>query len=195
MPIAAEVASTVSAMGPRITQNPAANSSYANPDNVAGRITRAQWQHFLDTYRPVEEQALARAMQTDFSAEGDEAGATARTTAQAAKGMLERNLSRSGGQLTAEERAAVNRRQNLASTRAEGRAENTTRRGLADSRKDLLAQAVSIGRGVANTATAGTQSVADMAAARESQYQQQRAQTNSTNLSMAATAAALLFAI
>lgn len=163
-----------------------------NPDATAARITREQWQHFLDTYRPVEEQALARAIQTDFTTEGNEAGATARSTAQAAKGMLARSMSRSGAQLTAEERTAVARRQNLSMTKAEGRAENTTRRGLSDSRTQLLAESVSIGRGVMNTASAGAQSVADMAAQRELQHQQQKTATQNANMSMAATAAALM---
>jgi len=166
-----------------------------NPDQIAAGITRDQWQHFLDTYRPVEDDILATALSTDFSAQGDEAGATAGQSVAAAAGQAERNISRSGATLTTEERAAINRRRGLSKSKAVGRAENTTRRGLADSRTNLIAQLVGIGRGVANTASAGTQSVADMANARELSYQNQRDRTNSSNVSSAATAAALLISV
>lgn len=170
-------------------------TSGGSPDQIAANITRSQWQHFLDTYRPVENEVLQSAMQTDFSKEGDEAGATAAAGVNAASGTLQRNLSRSGASLTGEERTAIGRRTNLSLAKAAGRAENTTRRGLSESRTDLLKGITSIGRGVATTAMQGTQSVADLAAQREANYQQQRSAASSSNLSMAASAAALLIAI
>lgn len=160
----------------------------------AADITRDQWQHFLDFYKPLEDEMLKKAMQTDFTAEGDKAGATAAASVNASKGSLARSLSRSGASLSAEERTAVNRRQQNTLTRSVARAENTTRRGLKDSRANMLAEVVGIGRGVSNSASGGMQSVADMAAARESNYQRQRSQATSTNLSAAASAAALLIA-
>ena len=163
------------------------------PVDAAG-VTRAQWQHFLDFYRPIEDEVLRQAMQTDFSAEGDAAGVTAAAGVNSASGTLARNLSRSGATLTGEERAAVMRRTGSTLARAVGQAENTTRRGLSDSRTNLLASVVGIGRGVANTATSGLQSVADMGAQREVSYRQQRSSAHSTNLSAAATAASLLIA-
>ncbi len=165
------------------------------PDSIAAGITRDQWQHFLDTYRPVEDDILRTALSTDFSAQGDEAGATAGRSVAAAAGAAERNISRSGAQLTGEERSAIGRRRSLSVSKAVGRAENTTRRGLADTRTNLIAQLVGIGRGVAQTAAAGSQSVADQAAQRESLFQSQRSRTSQGNLSTAASAAALLIAV
>jgi hypothetical protein len=169
------------------------NASGGGVTDAAG-VTRAQWQHFLDTYRPVEDEVLRRAMDSDFTKEGDAAGQTAAAGVNASRGILARNLSRSGVSLSAEERAALSRRTGSTLTRAVARAENTTRRAGAENRSNLLRGIVNIGRGVATSATGGLQSVADMAAQRESLHQQQRAQASSTNLSAAASAAAMLIA-
>ena len=172
------------------------DQSVASPlrATTAAGVTRAQWQHFLDTYRPVEQELMARVMDNDFSQEGDAAGVTAGAAVQASRGTLSRNLRRSGASLTAEEQAAIRRREGSTLARSVARAENTTRRGLSDSRTNTLRQLVGIGRGVANTASGGLNSAADMAAQRQALYQQQKAQASSTNLSAAASAASLLIA-
>ena len=162
---------------------------------TAADLTRAQWQYFLDFYRPLEEATLAEALRTDFSAEGDEAGLTAAAGVRSGRGLLERNLSRQGVALTSEERAALNRRTGSTLTKSVARAENTTRRQLSDSRTNLLRGAVEIGRGVATTASQGLNSVADMAAQREALYQQQKAAATSTNISTISSLAALAIAI
>lgn len=167
------------------------NTTNANPDAIAAGVTRDQWQNFLEFYRPLEDKILKQAQQTDFTAEGDKAGATAAAGIGASRGSLARSLSRSGSSLTAEEQRAVRRRQQSSLVKAVSRAENTTRRGLKDSRGQLLAQIVGIGRGVANTATSGLQNVADLAAQREALFIQQRSQATNANLSTAASAAAL----
>ncbi len=169
-------------------------SSSSSPDAAAAAVTRDQWQHFLDFYRPLEDQILKEAMQTDFTREGDEAGATAAASVNASRGSLARNLSRAGTSLTAEEQRAVSRRQQGSLTKAIARAENTTRRGLKDSRGQLLAQIVGIGRGVANTASAGLSNVADLAAQREAAHQQQRSQAQASNMAAGASVAALAIA-
>jgi len=179
-------------LGDAVRQQSAAGGSPGGPATDAASVTRAQWQHFLDTYRPVEDEVLNTAMNTDLTQEGDQAGATAAQGVKASRGMLQRQLSRSGATLSAEERAAIRRREGSTLAKVVGQAENTTRRGLSEHRTNLLRGAVQIGRGVANTATSGLQSVADMAAQRESLYQQQRAESSSTNLSAAASAAALV---
>jgi len=167
-------------------------SSGGTPDQISANITRSQWQHFLDTYRPVEDDILKSAMQTDFTSEGDKAGAEAGASVTASRGTLARNLSRAGSSLSGEERSALGRRTDLSLTKAVGRAENTTRRTLNDTRTQLLSSMVGIGNQVANTASAGSQSVADMAAQREMQYKQQKTAAHNQNMSMAASAAAML---
>lgn len=152
-------------------------------------ITRDQWAHFKEFYRPIEQEALRKAQQTDFTKEGDEAGATARAGATASKGSLARSLSRSGATLTAEEKSAVDRRHSSSLTKSVARAENTTRRGLSDSRTNLLASLVGIGRGVANTATRGLNTANDLAAAREAEINRQEAQNQATRTQTGATIA------
>ena len=176
----------------RAAFNPDVINPSGNPDAVAAQVTRSQWQHFLDFYRPIEDEVLKKAMQTDFTAEGDTAGRTAAAGVESSKGSLARSLSRAGTSLTAEEQSAVSRRQASSLTKAVGQAENTTRRGLSESRGSLLAGIVGIGRGVANTATSGLQSVADMAAQREAEHQRQKASASASNMAAAGTAAALL---
>ncbi len=165
-----------------------------NPSNTSAAMTRSQWQRFQEFYRPIEDEVLRKAMQTDFTQEGNEAGQLAGGAARASRGSLARSLSRSGASLSAEEQSAISRRQSSALTKSIGRAENTTRRGLKESRASLLAGIVGIGRGVANTAQAGISSVADMAAQRELNFQQGRTAASNSNMAMAATAASLIIA-
>jgi hypothetical protein len=167
-------------------------NSAQTADQMAASVTRDQWQHFLDTYRPVEDEVLSSVMRTDFSREGDEAGKTAGQSVAAAAGMAARNLRRSGSKLTQEERGALNRRKDLSLTKAVSRAENTTRRTLSDSRTNMLANLVSIGRGVSQTASSGLQSAADIEAQRNAFNMNSRAQATSTNMSLAGTAMAML---
>lgn len=171
------------------------NLAASDPGTKLARITRSQWQHFLDTYRPVEQDIIERAMATDFTAQGDEAGRTAATGVAASAGTAERNIRRSGTALTPEERSALTRRRGLASAKAVGRAENTTRRTLSDARTNLLAGIVGIGNGVSTSAMSGAQSVADLAAQREASYQQGRSQTTSNNIATAASIASLIIAM
>lgn len=165
-------------------------------EGKSAEITRSQWQNFLDTYRPTEQAFLEQAMQTDFQKEGDEAGLDAARGVRASRGMLARQMSRLGTRMTAEEAAAVRRRASLAETRAVGRAENTTRRTLSDTRTNMLAAAVGLGRQVATGAAGGISSAANNAAATESMLRQGAAQASATNTSAAtALATALIFAI
>jgi hypothetical protein len=164
-------------------------------DITSARVTRDQWNHFLDTYRPVEDDVLRSAMQTDFTAQGDAAGTTAAAGVASAAGTAERNISRSGGSLTAEERAAVGRRTDLSLSKSVGRAENSTRRNLSDTRANLLAGIVGIGNGVSTTASAGLGSAADLAAQRQALGQSQATATRNSNTSTAASAAMLLISL
>lgn len=161
-------------------------------DEQLANITRDQFQHFLDFYRPIEEAALKDAMRTDFTTEGDDAGKTAAAGVRSSAGTLARNLSRSGLNLTSEESEAVRRRRSLNTTRSVAGAENTTRRGLADSRTNLLAEIIGIGRGVSATATGGLQNVADLSAARLSSIQNMEAQAQSTRTATGASIASAI---
>lgn len=157
---------------------------------TAAGVTRAQWQHFLNVYKPLEDQVLQRAMQTDFTAEGDQAGTTAVAGLASAAGTYERNLRRSGARLTSEERAALDRRQSLSRTRGVAGAENLTRRTLSTQRTDLLADMVGIGRGVARSASGGLNAVADLEAQRAVAREQAKTAGTQQLLSSAAMAAA-----
>jgi hypothetical protein len=165
------------------------------PDERLAAITRDQWQNFLDFYRPIEDEVLRSAMQTDFTAEGDKAGATAASAANASKGSLARTLSRAGTSLSAEESAAVNRRHASSLTRSVAQAENTTRRGMSDSRTNLLAGMVGVGRGVSDSATSGLTTSANLSTARQAQLDRQSAQAHNTNVSGGATLAAAIIAM
>jgi hypothetical protein len=156
-------------------------------DQQHAAITRDQWEHFKEFYRPIEQAALEKAQQTDFTTEGDEAGATARAGVTSSRGTLARSLSRVGATLTAEEKSAVERRHRSSLTKSVARAENTTRRGLSDSRTNLLASLVGIGRGVANTATRGLNTANDLAAAREMEINRQEAANQASRTQTGAT--------
>lgn len=171
-----------------------ASAGTVNPVSDAAGLTRDQWNNFLTFYRPIEDDVIKSAMQTDFTKEGNDAGTLAAAGVNASKGMLERNLRRAGGTLSAEERTAVDRRVGSTLSQSVTRAENITRRGLSETRTSLLQGIVNIGQGVQQTASAGMNSVADMAHQREVQYQQLKSATAASNMSSAATAASLLIA-
>ncbi len=192
-PIAADATTTPYQPSDNFLRNvmPGGNS----PSQQSARVTREQWAHFQNTYRAVEDDVIKQAMNTDFSAQGDEAGATARSAVNASAGAASRNISRSGGSLTAEEQGALNRRKDMTLAKSAGRAENTTRRTLSDTRTNLLAGIVGIGNGVSNTAMSGLSSAADAAAQRGIANDQQRAAAANGNMSMAASAAMLLIAM
>jgi hypothetical protein len=161
-------------------------------ESRSAQLTRSQWQHFLDVYRPVEQDLLRQAMQTDFSKEGDEAGQMAAASLRSSQGTLSRNLSRVGASMTPEEAAAVRRRANLSMGRATAGAENTARRTLSDTRTNLLRGIVGIGRGVATSATGGIQNAADNAAQQEMALAQGRQNAQNTTLAAGASLAAAL---
>lgn len=161
-------------------------------ENTSANITRSQWNNFLDVYRPVEEDILKRAMQTDFSKEGDEAGQDAAAGVRSSQGMLARNLSRMGTSMTPEQAAAVRRRSNLNMGRAVGQAENTTRRTMSDTRGNLLAGLVGVGRQVATGAAGGINSAANNAASTEMMLNQGKANAQNTNTASAAALAGAL---
>jgi hypothetical protein len=145
-------------------------------------MTRSQWQNFLEVYRPVEQELLKKATQTDFTKEGDEAGRDAAAGVQASQGMLARNLSRTGLTLSPEEAEAVRRRANLETGRSVGRSENTTRRTLSQSRTNLLAGLVGVGHQVATGAVGGINSASNNAASREMAMNASASQARQTNV-------------
>jgi hypothetical protein len=154
-------------------------------------VTRQQWAHFVETYKPLEEEILGRAMQTDFTAEGNQASQTARTSLSSAAGTFERNLRRSGATLTGEERAALDRRRETSRTRASAGAENVTRRTMSETRTNLLANMIGIGKGVAGSARGGLNAVADLEAQRAVFNEQGKTAARNQNLSTAASLAAM----
>src|SRR5210317_816541 len=159
--------------------------------STAESITRANWNHFLNLYAPLEKEMLQKAMQTDFTTEGNVAGQQARTQLSSAAGSYERNLSRSGLKLSPEERVALNRRRELSGSRAQAGAENTVRRTLSDQRQNMLTQLTGIGRGVANATDSSMQSLANTAANREMANRQMKDQRTMAALSTAATMAVM----
>lgn len=157
-------------------------------------VTRQEWQRFLEFYRPLEEEVLAKATQTDFTTEGNIASETAANSIKASQGTLARRLRSQGVELSADERAALNRRVGTTLTRSRARAENTTRRNLSDERTNILADIVGIGRGVAQSARGGLNTAADMEAQRNQAYAIDKAQYQGQLLSGLGTAASLAIA-
>lgn len=155
-------------------------------------ITRAQWQQFQQLYAPLQKDLIAKAMQTDFSVEGDQAGMDAAASAQAARGTLARNMSRLGTRMTAEQAEAVRRRSQLGLTKGVAQAENTTRRGLYDSRGNLLAGITALGQGHATGAMSGFNAAANNAASQEMALNAGAAAAHNTNVGMGMSALALL---
>lgn len=174
----------------------AVDEATQGPDAKAAAITRQQWDHFRQFYGPLETRAIREAMRTDFSAEADEASLGVRAASAAGQGMTARSVRRARGSgLTAEERQAVERRRAIQMTSSSANVENRTRRDLSESRQQLLANIVGIGRGVQQTASSGLAGAANLATQRQMQYDAQRSAYRQSQMATLGSAAALLLSL
>ena len=121
-----------------------------HPDKAQGELINSQWQDFLERYAPLEEEAIAKAMDMDFSQEAAAAGNFVGRQFDAQQGALDRNLTRYGLAPTARQRAVSE--DALQRSRALGivHAENRTRRELRDRNMQALADLSAQGRGIAS---------------------------------------------
>jgi len=158
-------------------------------------LTRAKWEEFKRVYRPQEEKFLNELMSTGrSSALGDVAGGLANNAYSNQATQFQRNLSRQGGKLTAEEQKGYERRRSMDRSATVASAENVTRRTLKDENTQLLSQAVMAGRGIQNSASRGLGTAAGLEAQREAQNAANKAAADAQNMQTAGMIASMVIA-
>lgn len=142
------------------------NQAAADPNAAANQLTRAQYQDWLDRYKPVEDQAVSL-VQQDTEPLVQRAGDAVGRAYDASAGATQRNLSRYG--ITADESttAAIARRRGLMRALDVAKTNNNLRNTLEDARVAGLGQLIDIGRNVNNSATQNLSSAASLQTARE----------------------------
>ena len=120
-----------------------------------------------------------------------EARATADKSFNATAGMAQRNLSRYGGQMDADQQAAMQRERSIQGGASKVAAGNMARDATTARYDQLGANAMALGRGVQGQAISGMQTAAGNEANRNIQNQQIAAQNSANNWNMLGTAAGI----
>ena len=138
-----------------------------NPDAASAAMTRAQWDQYVRDFVPVENELLGKANSTGWiERAADQAGDTVRASAGQAASSLADTLQRRGAVMTDAQRKSVARRQDIQTSLDASTAENTTRRDLRDTRTNLVADTLAVGRGIQKTASSATDTAAGLAGQR-----------------------------
>ena len=144
------------------------NSRGGSADQQGAALVRDQWKHWKGTYKPLENEVLPQlGDKTGYEAQGDAAGAVSANAAKVASSSLGRAMSRAGVSLTAEERAVRDRRNSLTTAKGVAGNETSTRRHLESRDRSNMLEAIRIGRGVVQGASAGLTGAAGREAARQ----------------------------
>lgn len=140
----------------------------ANPDKATASITRAEWDQYVKDFVPAENQLLAKANDAGWvqTAANDAGNAVTDASARGAASLAD-TFMRRGVTPTDAQRKSITRRNDTATSIGVADAENTTRRSLSDVRTNLIADTLSIGRGIATSASGSLDSAANLAAARD----------------------------
>lgn len=162
------------------------------PDLQAA-ITREQWQHFQNTYRPAEDAAFAL-LDRDISGDVSHAQNVVRAAYDRGQAMQGRALHQSGRRVSDAEARAMERRRGLQRALDIAGVSNNMRRAWEDQRLQGLADMLSIGKGIAGSAGEMANSAASLATARQSAYEQAKANYKANQMSAAGTMAGLALA-
>lgn len=165
-----------------------------NPSQLNTDISRAQWQHFRDTYIPAENDVFAM---LDRDIEG-EVGAAQERIAKSyknAEAADARVMQQYGAQPTPEQAAAIKRRRGLQKALDIAGTSNMMRETWEDNRLQGLADMINIGRGISGSAGEMAGQAAGMAAAREAANEQAKAAHKAQTMSTAGTLAGLGLAL
>ena len=152
------------------------SSAYRDPDRVAAAVSRQEFQHYLDTYKPIEIDTLKEAQRTDFKEEGDRASNTFSRQIALSDAAFNRNLSRTNTTLTAEEQTGLDRRRSISRTADRAGTENVTRRNLSTRNINTLGEMLAVGRGIQNSAAGGLGNAAQMQGQRDAANSQMKSQ-------------------
>ena len=165
-----------------------AGQASSNPDAVLADLTRKQYAHWRDTYQPLEQEAINRAMNPDLEAQAGRAETHAARAFAGTEGMIDRQNERLGYVPSAREEAASDRLIALERSRSVGAAGTISRRATRDDAMDARQKLTGIGRGVATNAATGLNQAANMQNARDRNHQANMSAYRSNQMSGIGTA-------
>ena len=165
-----------------------------NPDKAEGELINSQWQDFMDRYAPLEEEAIAKAMNMDFSGQAAAAGGYVGAQFDAQQGALDRNLGRYGLSPNAAQRQVSEDALQRARALGVVHAENRTRTELRDRNMQALADLASQGRGIASNSMKSMGLAGDLKSQRDQVGDQMDAQYKQGLMGGALSGAATGFA-
>ena len=165
------------------------NNTVGNARSSLATITRDDYQKYLDTYAPVEDEALKLA--TSDTSLIDAAPEDARRATEVAEGITQRNIERYGADLTPAQRQELGREQQRTGQLTTTSALNFARRDQMQKNLNNLGLVLNSGVARKNTGMSLLGSSASAEGNREAGYNQSKAQARATNIGAIGTLATL----
>jgi len=167
------------------------DDSFGTARTDLATITRDDYQNYLDTFAPIEDEVLRLSAKPNRDELRRQATEDARRAIDVSKGITQRNLERYGAELTPAQRRELNKEQARAGTLGEISAQNfATRDAMANQLRNL---GLSANIGV-NAKTQGLKLLGSSAVSegnRQAAYNQAKTQASATNRQAIGTIAAL----
>ena len=161
-------------------------SDFGSARNDYATTTRSEFNNYMTNYAPIEDEMLDLA-QNDTSLI-DAAPEDAANATRIANGITNRNV----GELTPAQRQELGREQQRTGQKTLVTAQNLAQRDQQEINLQRLSAVMNSGISSKNSGLALMQSGAQSEAARNSAYNQNKAQSRATNIGMLGTAAAML---
>lgn len=138
-----------------------------NPDQLNAKISRQQYEDYVKRFAPIESEYVGSLMDDDYVREGVRSAADRTEQAnEIATGVTERSLARGAVTVTPMQRQAIERMRKLGFARNKAGGMNRARVSYDDMQTEAIGNAVSLGRGLATTASGAASNAAGMATAR-----------------------------
>lgn len=152
-----------------------------NPDRAQRELIEMQRRDFETRFKPLEDDLRAQ-ITADGEIPARKAGQAITKQIGLTRGQFQRDLARSGTQLTSRQSGAIDRSTGLAEAKAVAGAKNLSRRGTRDTNLEAQGELIGIGRDVQAGANKDLSAAASMQAGREAaQNKADAAQESSRN--------------
>lgn len=166
--------------------------STGNADQINADLTRSQYQDWLTTYKPREDQIRALALDTSIPGQAaDRADQMALTAGNVAQGNTERTAARYGLDLTGDRATTLERSRDLGTALSRIGASNTARKQAYGRQLGLQEFMTAVDRSSANEGQSNLAAWGDMESKRKSFNKQVDAQNRAQNTQTAAALGSL----
>lgn len=151
-------------------------------DAINARLTKAQYQDYVDRFRQREIDFLERLNNGDYGRAIDQSGDYARSAYDASVAVADRSFARYGAQVTPLQKRMLASLREHGAALADVGAENRARDTLHDTRQHALSNLANIGRGVRTLASTGLSQAAGLQSSRDAANRQLAAQQSAARV-------------